>query len=207
MSGIAAARLGEERKAWRKEHPFVSIFSSSNAELAVLKCCCDKSGPNECWKCLVAPAKAFSWRYRHNLKKIGSRAGLSAQFRHLTYSLLFTGLRRSANEECRRNTESDDLGVRYSRKEGDSMGGRSLQLAVNIFWLTTACQVTQSFVIVAWSSRTTIQPAHLSASSSHRFSIQMCIRQEQFAFRCWTRKKTGARPSPSNRSSWASRTC
>lgn len=25
MSGIAVARLGEERKAWRKEHPFVSI--------------------------------------------------------------------------------------------------------------------------------------------------------------------------------------
>lgn len=24
MSGIAAARLAEERKAWRKEHPFVS---------------------------------------------------------------------------------------------------------------------------------------------------------------------------------------
>jgi hypothetical protein len=24
MSGIAVARLGEERKAWRKEHPFVS---------------------------------------------------------------------------------------------------------------------------------------------------------------------------------------
>jgi hypothetical protein len=26
MSGIAIARLSEERKAWRKEHPFVSIF-------------------------------------------------------------------------------------------------------------------------------------------------------------------------------------
>lgn len=26
MSGIAVARLGEERKAWRKDHPFVSIF-------------------------------------------------------------------------------------------------------------------------------------------------------------------------------------
>jgi hypothetical protein len=26
MSGIAIARLGEERKAWRKDHPFVSIF-------------------------------------------------------------------------------------------------------------------------------------------------------------------------------------
>lgn len=25
MSGIAVARLGEERKAWRKDHPFVSI--------------------------------------------------------------------------------------------------------------------------------------------------------------------------------------
>lgn len=25
MSGIAIARLGEERKAWRKDHPFVSI--------------------------------------------------------------------------------------------------------------------------------------------------------------------------------------
>ena len=24
MSGIAIARLGEERKAWRKDHPFVS---------------------------------------------------------------------------------------------------------------------------------------------------------------------------------------
>lgn len=26
MSGIAVARLGEERKAWRKDHPFVSDF-------------------------------------------------------------------------------------------------------------------------------------------------------------------------------------
>lgn len=26
MSGIAIARLSEERKAWRKEHPFVSKF-------------------------------------------------------------------------------------------------------------------------------------------------------------------------------------
>lgn len=25
MSGIAIARLGEERKAWRKDHPFVCI--------------------------------------------------------------------------------------------------------------------------------------------------------------------------------------
>lgn len=32
MSGIAIARLGEERKAWRKDHPFVSIhFASSNS--------------------------------------------------------------------------------------------------------------------------------------------------------------------------------
>lgn len=28
MSGIAIARLAEERKAWRKDHPFVSIVSS-----------------------------------------------------------------------------------------------------------------------------------------------------------------------------------
>lgn len=26
MSGIASARLAEERKAWRKDHPFVSGF-------------------------------------------------------------------------------------------------------------------------------------------------------------------------------------
>lgn len=29
MSGIAIARLGEERKAWRKDHPFVSWFTKS----------------------------------------------------------------------------------------------------------------------------------------------------------------------------------
>lgn len=28
MSGIAAARLAEERKAWRKDHPFVSFYLS-----------------------------------------------------------------------------------------------------------------------------------------------------------------------------------
>lgn len=27
MSGIAVTRLGEERKAWRKDHPFVSTLS------------------------------------------------------------------------------------------------------------------------------------------------------------------------------------
>lgn len=26
MSGIALARLAEERKSWRKDHPFVSAF-------------------------------------------------------------------------------------------------------------------------------------------------------------------------------------
>lgn len=26
MAGIAIARLSEERKAWRKDHPFVSIL-------------------------------------------------------------------------------------------------------------------------------------------------------------------------------------
>lgn len=40
MSGIAAARLGEERKAWRKEHPFVSIFRSFDAEAVFKNCCC-----------------------------------------------------------------------------------------------------------------------------------------------------------------------
>lgn len=27
MSGIASARLAEERKAWRKDHPFVSVHN------------------------------------------------------------------------------------------------------------------------------------------------------------------------------------
>lgn len=63
------------------------------------------------------------------------------------------------------------------------------------------------FIRAAWSSRTTIQPAPRNASSSHRFSIQMCIHQEPFAFRSWTKKKTGAQQSPSNRSFWASKTC
>ena len=31
MSGIALGRLTEERKAWRKDHPFVSIVMSDNA--------------------------------------------------------------------------------------------------------------------------------------------------------------------------------
>ena len=26
MSGIAISRLGEERKAWRRDHPFVSLM-------------------------------------------------------------------------------------------------------------------------------------------------------------------------------------
>jgi len=26
MSGIAVGRLSEERKTWRKDHPFVSVF-------------------------------------------------------------------------------------------------------------------------------------------------------------------------------------
>lgn len=33
MSGIAAARLAEERKAWRKDHPFVSWFININVLL------------------------------------------------------------------------------------------------------------------------------------------------------------------------------
>jgi len=30
MSGIAVGRLSEERKAWRKDHPFVSDWSVSS---------------------------------------------------------------------------------------------------------------------------------------------------------------------------------
>lgn len=30
MSGIAVGRLGEERKAWRKDHPFVSSGMQQN---------------------------------------------------------------------------------------------------------------------------------------------------------------------------------
>lgn len=36
MSGIAAARLAEERKAWRKEHPFVSIWYQLEQDLYVI---------------------------------------------------------------------------------------------------------------------------------------------------------------------------
>jgi hypothetical protein len=34
MSGIAIARLSEERKAWRKDHPFVSYPSALLLEKA-----------------------------------------------------------------------------------------------------------------------------------------------------------------------------
>lgn len=40
MSGIAIARLAEERKAWRKDHPFVStgkLFSTSGRQSVGLK--------------------------------------------------------------------------------------------------------------------------------------------------------------------------
>lgn len=30
MSGIAVARLGEERKAWRKDHPYVSWMPNAS---------------------------------------------------------------------------------------------------------------------------------------------------------------------------------
>ena len=30
MSGIALGRLSEERKAWRKDHPFVSVYFLSS---------------------------------------------------------------------------------------------------------------------------------------------------------------------------------
>lgn len=39
MSGIALSRLAQERKAWRKDHPFVSIGSRDP---------CDEILP-ECW--------------------------------------------------------------------------------------------------------------------------------------------------------------
>lgn len=32
MSGIATARLAEERKAWRREHPFVSKIFVKNIQ-------------------------------------------------------------------------------------------------------------------------------------------------------------------------------
>lgn len=41
MSGIAIARLGEERKAWRKDHPFVSFSAFKTKFPVVMKelCC------------------------------------------------------------------------------------------------------------------------------------------------------------------------
>lgn len=40
MSGIAVARLGEERKAWRKDHPFVSINKIIKSQPYWWNCLC-----------------------------------------------------------------------------------------------------------------------------------------------------------------------
>lgn len=46
MSGIALARLAEERKSWRKDHPFVSAFClceiCANALAVLLLVCYNK---------------------------------------------------------------------------------------------------------------------------------------------------------------------
>lgn len=34
MSGIAIARLGEERKTWRKDHPFVSNLNKISLKIS-----------------------------------------------------------------------------------------------------------------------------------------------------------------------------
>lgn len=36
MSGIALGRLAEERKQWRKDHPFVSIYVTSLLNLYIV---------------------------------------------------------------------------------------------------------------------------------------------------------------------------
>lgn len=39
MSGIAITRLGEERKTWRKDHPFVSLLLDNSIMKSNLKQC------------------------------------------------------------------------------------------------------------------------------------------------------------------------
>lgn len=36
MSGIALSRLAQERKAWRKDHPFVSLQKTNIFKIAIL---------------------------------------------------------------------------------------------------------------------------------------------------------------------------
>lgn len=87
MSGIAIARLGEERKAWRKDHPFVSRFCSAKKKW----CVCE----NQPWN---APQL-------RNIRLI------------LWLFCSILGFRRKTGQKSGRHIEPDDLGMRNSRQK------------------------------------------------------------------------------------------
>lgn len=75
MSGIAIARLGEERKAWRKDHPYVSnsfhtqnrtIFNSILSQGFVARPTKNPDGTLNLmlWDCAIPGKKAVSYLHR-----------------------------------------------------------------------------------------------------------------------------------------------
>lgn len=130
MSGIAVARLGEERKAWRKEHPFVSIKSLiCNQDIEATKSAA-----------FVLTYFSWNWGWKGSETSLRSHKNLTLKVwvppkvQGRTFNVissfnefLFVGLRCAPNEERWRHTQLDDLGVCHPRQERNPMGGRPLQ--------------------------------------------------------------------------------
>ncbi|PAA83591.1 hypothetical protein BOX15_Mlig006655g1 [Macrostomum lignano] len=118
-SGIALARLSEERKAWRKDHPFGFVAKpAANA---------DGTMNLMIWDCKIPGRRGTIWR--------------------------------------------------------------------------AAC------TLCACTLRRTTPARRRSASLSRHYFTRMSIRPVPSASHCWTRRKTGARPSQSSRFCWAFRSC
>lgn len=120
MAGIAIARLSEERKAWRKDHPFVSKIGCDNLLVGQGLCITDliflsmvSMSTNDWCLCICKNVGRFGlllhvhWKYEYNVLAVYV----------CSYFAICLGFRCSAYKKSWRNSESLELGMCNSRKE------------------------------------------------------------------------------------------
>lgn len=190
------------------------------SETSVLKRCGDKM--------FNRSADRFLLQY-----KSSGRLSIDSTLTLIVFIDFFSaGIRGQTIQKHRWNTEPDDLGMRDTGKERRkcifwwttqpllSYTRHNLVVQLRCPHFTYSHFNDTLFVCATfrhpgraastncgWSSKTTTPPARQNANSSRHCSTPTYIPRALSACHCWTRRRTGARPSQSNRFYWASRTC
>lgn len=171
MSGIAVARLAEERKAWRKDHPFVSnkwfpfrkfpvteLFGFQGFVARPTKMQ-DGSLNLMVWECAIPGKKTVSFNF------------------------FFLSIR------------SYQLAANYCMTPPVFSYGLLFYMWVSIeelsFFLKCRLHGKEVCINFVWSSKMIIPPALQSVNSNRHSFILTCIHRERFVCPFWTRRRIG----------------